>query len=308
MTEQQTEDKKLFSRRNMWILIFVLIPLIYVLNEMGGEETTSNNAEPLQTLFDMGQVPVQRERISGQPVWWAALPGSGVVEIGVLEPRLPTARIPIPDSKDLVTTARNDKFIVYLRSPVEQAALEVSLDFLTEWLPPPSPDTTYVLVGDLNAALTEQLVTILSRSRGPAIPFVAQPRAAITRLTSPPTGTQDQLAFVMAVELLRDRLDGYDIQLSWDHRGERSIALINSSLIPEHRQVPSQAEFERVQAAFLDQAYRTERSVQQISRYMMTMAAFGLSTDYMATQTTRTRTLDYATFSRVWRERISATQ
>src|SRR5690606_17932634 len=124
---------------------------------------------------------VQRERLSGQPVWWAALPDSGVVEIGILEPRLPTARIPIPDSQDLVTAARNNQFIVYLRSPVEQAALEVSLDFLTEWLPPPSPETTYVLAGDLNAALTEQLVSILSRSRGPAIPFLAQPRASITR-------------------------------------------------------------------------------------------------------------------------------
>lgn len=292
----------------MWIMIFVLIPLIYVLNEMGGEESAPSHAEPLQTLFDMGQVAVQRERIAGQPVWWAALPDSGVVEIGILEPRLPTARIPVPDSQDLATTARNNKFIVYLRSPVEQAALEVSLDFLTEWLPPPSPDTTYVLAGDLNAALTEQLVAILARSRGPAISFVAQPRAAITRLTSPPAGTQDQLAFVMAVDVLRDRLSGYDIQLDWDHRGERSIALINSSLNPEHRAVPSQAEFERVQAAFLDQAYRTERSVQQISRYMMTMAAFGLGTDFMATQTTRTRTLDYATFVRVWQESISAAQ
>ncbi|MFY0663673.1 MAG: hypothetical protein JXQ97_03555 [Natronospirillum sp.] len=294
----------------MWILIFVLIPLIYVLNEMGADDDSPNsaNSEPLQTLFDMGQVAVQRERLSGQPVWWAALPGSGVVEIGILEPRLPTARIPIPDSQDLVTTARNNQFIVYLRSPVEQAALEVSLDFLTEWLPPPSPETTYVLAGDLNAALTEQLVSILSRSRGPAIPFLAQPRASITRLISPPTGTQDQLAFLMAAELLSERLAGYNIQLSWDHRGERSIALINSSLNPEHREVPSEADFERVQNAFLNQAYQTERSVQQISRYMMTMAAFGLGTDYMATQTTRTRTLDYATFARVWRERISATQ
>lgn len=307
MTEQPAEEKKLFSRRNLWILIFILIPLIYVLNEMGPDDSVPSHAEPLQTAFDIGHVVVQRERMSGQPVWWTALPGSGVVEIGVLEPRLPTARIPIPDSQDLVTTARNDQFIVYLRSPVEQAALEVSLDFLTEWLPPPSPTTTYVLAGDLNAALTEQLVAILTRSRGPSIAFVAQPRAAITRLTSPPTGTQDQLAFVMAAELLRARLAGYDIQLSWDHRGERSIALINSSLLPEHREVPSQAEFERVQMAFLEQAYRTERSVQQISRYMMTMAAFGLETDYMATQTTRTRTLDYATFARVWRERISAT-
>lgn len=295
---------RFFSRRNLWILIFILIPLIYVLNEMGPDETVQANSSALQATFDIRQVPVQRERLAGQTVWWVPLPGSGVVEIGVLEPRLPTARIPIPDTQDLATAARNNQFIAYLRSPVEAAALEVSLAFLTEWLPAPSAATQYVLVGDLNGTLAAEIAAVLTTSRGPAVPFVAQSRSAITELTSPPTGSQENLAFLMAAEWLRAQISNDSVSFIWDHRGPRSQVFINTSLSPTQRQVPSEEQFIALRNAFLAQANVSERSVQQISRYVMTMAAFNLSTDYMATQAARTQQLDYVTFARVWRETI----
>ena len=275
-----------FSRRTLWLIIFVTIPLIVVLNLVGQEEgAVSEVVEPQSWSLDDLAVETD-EPVPGRTVWTVDLDQARQLRLTITQGLIPTEQLDIAIDAAIDTSRQGGEFQVTVVNPADTAALEASVDFLQNWLPN-GDDRAVVLSGDLNddrIALAGRLLGPLS---GEGMANQVAPQPSLGRLSSPPMGTNEQLAFLLWVGVLQQRLSGYDPQVRWDHRAETSQVLINQTLSTELFQPVTDEELEPVRAAYTASAEQRSRSAEQIHRYLVTSAVYDLPTDFLVSQQQR---------------------
>ncbi|TGG90081.1 hypothetical protein E4656_19630 [Natronospirillum operosum] len=298
------QRKAFFNRRFLWLLIFILIPLIPLLNNLGPSEAflVEPPAGEVRTHFALAEVEFQQEVMAGLPVTWAPLPASGQIRISVLSDRQPLAVERPPETTELDLEARHGRLVATLTLPLTTAALQDGTRFLNHWLPVANRQTRVVMTGELTPERTQEIASVLAGADAPGVVVDIQPPSAVTRLTSPPPGTEEHLHFALAMDLLRQRLSGYNATLRWSHRGRDSLALLNTTLDSSQRQVPSEARFLETRAAWATAQGEGERPTDYIHRQLVTLAAYDVAPERLPARADELAALDYATFTTLWEQ------
>ncbi|MEX2367723.1 MAG: hypothetical protein WD601_14065 [Pseudohongiellaceae bacterium] len=275
-----------FSRRTLWIIIFVTIPLIVVLNRLGQEGNgTSQVAE--SSTWSLDELAVETdEQASGRTLWTVDLNQARQLRLTIAQNLIPAEQMDIAIDAAIRTSRQGGRFLVTVVNPADTSALEASVDFLRAWLP--NGDNRAVVVsGDLDDERVAIASRLLESLQGLGMVNQVVPQPSLGRLESPPMGTREQLAFLLWVGVLQQRLSGYDPQIRWDHRAATSQVLINQTLSPEAFTPVTAAELAPVRAAYTASAEQRSRTAEQIHRYLVTSAVYDLPPDFLVSQQQR---------------------
>jgi hypothetical protein len=275
-----------FSRRTLWIIIFVTIPLIVLLNTVGQDESGSTGAVEANT-WSLDTLAIETDQPTRDESFWAVdLNDSSQLRLTVAQNQIPSEQLDIAIEAAIRSGRQGGLFWVTVVNPRDANALEASVEFLQTWLPD-GDKRSVVLSGDLNPELIATARTLLGALQGEGMANQVAPQPSLGRLESPAMGTREQLAFLLFVGVLQQRLSGYDPQVRWDHRARTSQVLINQTLSPSLFDPVTADELEPVQAAYTDSAEQRERNAEQIHRYLVTSAIYGLPPDFLVSQQQR---------------------
>jgi hypothetical protein len=275
-----------FSRRTLWIIIFITIPLIVVLNTVGQEDASesalseTNRWSLDELVFDSSESAPDRMLLT------VDLDQARQLRLTVIQAQIPSEQLNIAIEGAIASSRQGGRFLVTVVDPADVDAFEASVDFLRTWLPD-GDNRSVVLSGDLDDELIALADRLLGPLQGKGIANQVMPQPALGRLYSPPMGTQEQLAFLLWVGVLQQRLSGYDPQIRWDHRAGTSQVLFNQTLNPSLFGEVTAEEFTPVRAAYSDSAAQRERSADQIHRYLVTSAVYDLPADFLVSQQQR---------------------
>lgn len=271
-----------FNRRTLWIIIYITIPLIFVLNQLGPEPEEPPSAEEAATHWSLDEIEFRRD----EGLWTVDLPGSSVLRLTVIQNRIPAEAVTLQSSNAIRTSQQGGRFLVTVVNPASEEALVTSIEFLQDWLPD-GQDRAVVLSGPLNPAWLAETRRLLDTLSGTGAENQVESVPALTRLSSPPMGSERQLAFLLWIGVLQQRLSGYEPEVRWDHRARTSEVLINQTLSPEVLVPVTEAELAPVLEAYQTSALNRDRGGEQIHRYLVTTAVYDLPLDFLLKQPQR---------------------
>jgi len=277
-----------FSRRTLWIIIYITIPLIFILNQLGGEPD-SDSTESVEQRWSLDEIDFEQTANR----WQVDLPQAEQIRLSIIQSQAPSQTLASGDSSGLSLTRQGGQFVVTVVNPARLQLLETSVDFLVDWLPD-SDNRRIVVSGSLNDEWLAALEPLNGQLQGEAYQGELQPAAAVSRLTAPPMGSDEQLAFLIWVDVLKQRLGGYQPEVRWDHRGARSQVLFNQTLAPSLFAPVSEEELEPVLSAYRNAAAQRQRRADQIHRYLVTTAVYQLPLDFLLRQPERLAQVDLA--------------
>ncbi len=271
-----------FNRRTLWIIIYITIPLIFVLNQLGPEPEEPPSAEEAATHWSLDEIEFRRD----EGLWTVDLPGSSVLRLTVIQNRIPAEAVALQSSNAIRTSQQGGRFLVTVVNPASEEALVTSIEFLRDWLPD-GQDRAVVLSGPLSPACLAETRRLLDTLSGTGAENQVESVPALTRLSSPPMGSERQLAFLLWIGVLQQRLSGYEPEVRWDHRARTSEVLINQTLSPEVLVPVTEAELAPVLEAYQTSALNRDRGGEQIHRYLVTTAVYDLPLDFLLKQPQR---------------------
>lgn len=271
-----------FSRRTLWIVIYISIALIFVLHQTGDNAAPPQEQASVTTHWSLDDIKFTRQG----SLWSVDLAGAGEVSLTVVQPMVPTGPIAAALADALRTSRQGGQFLVTATNPADLDAVSASVDFLIDWLPDGAPRQV-VVSGPLSADILAQAERLLGALRGPGTVNRVPPEPALGRLSSPPMGSERQLAFLLWVGVLQQRLGGYRPEVRWDHRGELSEVLFNQTLGPDLFAPVTEEELAPVLSTYQTSAELRERSAAQIHRYLVTSAVYRLPGDFLLEQPRR---------------------
>ncbi|WP_028669170.1 hypothetical protein [Saccharospirillum impatiens] len=275
-----------FSRRTLWLIIIVTIPLIVVLNRVGQDETVDSGV-PESRTWSLDELAIERDDQSpGRKLWTVDLDQARQLRLTITQEQIPTEQLGIAVDAAMGTSRQGGQFQVTVVNPADTSALEASVDFLQTWLPD-GDNRAVVLSGKLDGERIAIAERLLEPLQGSGMTNQVAPQPSLGRLNSPPMGTSEQLAFLLWVGVLQQRLSGYDPQVRWDHRANISQVLINQTLNPGLFQPVTAEELEPLRVAYAASAAQRSRSAEQIHRYLVTSAVYDLPSDFLVSQQQR---------------------
>lgn len=279
-----------FSRPTMWIIINVTMLMVILLNYFG-----SNNEAPTSDAETVAVGEVE-STVSAWPVaqlqpscsdlkCTLALPGSNQVQVSFVADQQPTQQPTVPLDLPLVVNQQGGFFVVtsQLTSRTDIAA---AIDFFERWLPA-GGQVMSVFSGPVSEPWAERIVEHAFEFAGASEPFSVEPAASLGVLTSPRFGDDDQLAFLMWIEVLRSRLAGYRTLVRWDHRRAQSVVLFNATLSADTFFPVTEDELSSVLGAYQIAAGQAERSGEQIHRFLQTAMVYNLPFEFFTNQSER---------------------
>jgi hypothetical protein len=289
-----------FSRRTLWIIIYVTIPLIILLDSLGPDEPAQEVPEQVSWSLDEVQLNCD-EQVCRLP-----LEGANKVRISVLSAMMPTDRRELPSTLQVAATARANQFIVTVATDANRPNIKEAVSFLREWLP--QGEKKIVLSGNLNKEVTELLNNLKDGYIGTGIGYQPGKVTGLGVLKSPPLGGDDQLPFLMWVEVLKQRLAGYDVSVQWDHRGQESYVTFSSTLQAEDFAVVESDELTPIITAYLQSADKRERNAEQLHRYAVTAVAYELPFSFFVDQQKRLQAINLEAVNQVREETFEQIQ
>ena len=284
-----------FQRRTLWIVIYVTIPLIIILNNLGDEPSSSNSNVSISSdqAWSLDELTVERQR----SISWLALESAPSIELSIILDAIPATSLAIQNSSAFSSHFQGGKFIISVTNPVSEVALDESLKFIAQWVP--ADISAIVVSGPYSPAWVNLIEKRLERPSGEGVEISFAPAKGLARLNSPAMSSSDQLAFLIAVSILKQRLAGYNIQMAWDHRRSVSIVTFNSTLSEDVFYPVSQSEFEPVHQAFAQSAAVRERSQTQLHRYLQTAVIYDMPFNFFVEQPDRLASVEIGDVNRM---------
>lgn len=272
-----------FQRRTLWIIIYVTIPLVIILNNIGGTPDTepSVGVDGLAQLWSLDELSVEQQG----NVAWLDLGTATTLELSVILNAIPTTSLALTNSAAYSSYFQGGKFVISVTNPVNEAVFDESLKFLAQWVP--AEIDAIVVSGPYSSQWAGLIEKRLQAPKGDGLAIGFAASKGLARLTSPAMNSPDQLAFLMAVSILKQRLSGYNIQMAWDHRRTDSIVTFNSTLSEDAFYPVSQDEFEPIHQAFSQSASVRERTQAQLHKYLQTAVVYELPFSFFVEQPSR---------------------
>ncbi|WP_320821649.1 hypothetical protein [Reinekea sp.] len=283
-----------FSRRTLWIIIYVTIPLIILLDSLGPDPLDEADSEPLLPTWSLDELAYNCDR----QVCALTLAGAERIWLSAIVERIPTGQVAVPEAVHLQTQQLGGRFVIGLEGPADAQTQADLVAFLQQWLPSEG-DLEWVVSGAVSSELVGQLNDLDFQRTGIGLTNSVAPIKVLTRLQAPPLGTADQLAFLLWIDLLRTRLAAYPIKGQWDHRPAISSVGFNGTLSADLFYPVDRAEFAPVLAAYQSSATQRQRSAAQIQRYAVTAALYRLPLSFFVNQPERLATLSLASVNQM---------
>lgn len=271
-----------FSRRSLWIIIYITIPLIIVLNSLGPDEPVSESSTIAEPLWSLDQVTLECE----SNVCVMVLDDAKSVRVSLISSMMPDARLDIPDGIRLTISQQGGYFVANAEVVAGLSQLKSLTTFLQQWMPYTS-NVRIVATGSLSDAMKTQLMSIIPGLSGTGVPHQIAEVTGLGLLRSPSLGSQSQLPFLLWVEILKNRLAGYQVEVKWDHRRENSYVVFSTTLSSDVFYPVESEEFELVRTIYMQSAQSRDRSSQQIHRYAVTSALYGIPFGFFVNQPER---------------------
>lgn len=293
--------KPRFSRRFLWILIFLLLLLIPLLSRLGPDEVTGlPDREQVSDVVEVaGLTPVTELRGNVATVR-AALPAAPVFRVTVLSAIQPLELEPLTEPLRGESFYRYGLWGLTLRAPYEATALADLADYLQFNLPPATPATRYVFSGPWSDESIGEVAGAMILSEAPSGDARPRPEAAVKTFAMPAPDAAAFWRFVLAMDLLDQRLVESTVELDWDQRVRPPRVYLSASLLPRHRTVPSEEAFVQARGR-LARAVGAERlNVSAVHEHLVHMAAFDLPPSWLAGRLDAVQTLTYESFSEYW--------
>jgi len=283
-----------FSRRTLWIIIYVTIPLIILLNSLGPDPLTDTDTEPMLPTWSLDELALDCQ----QQVCALTLEGAERIWVSAIVERIPTGQVAVPDSLQLQTQQLGGRFVIGLEGRADAQTQADLMLFLPQWLPSEG-DLEWVVSGAVSRDLVAQLNDVGFKRSGTGLTNSVEPIKALTRLQAPALGTADQLAFLLWIDLLRGRLAAYPIKGQWDHRAAISSVGYSGTLSADLFYPVDRAEWAPVLAAYQASAAQRLRSAAQIQRYAVTAQLYRLPLSFFVNQPERLATLSLASVNQM---------
>ncbi|WP_196156843.1 hypothetical protein [Reinekea sp. G2M2-21] len=269
-----------FKRRTLWIIIYITIPLVIILNRLGPAPDTAVSETPAQR-FSLDHLNLTCQAVVCQ----LPLSGAPHLQLSVSFNQMPVSQISVPDVLSLNIRQQGGFVIGTVTLVPSPGNVQVLLSFLQQWLPQPP-------VGwQLTGAIPEGVADMIAAQNGPfsGIGIVNEPEPVngLATLEAPALGGEDQLAFLLWIEILKQRLAGYDVQAVWDHRRSTSYVVFNQTLSSDSFSPVKAEELEPVLAAYLQSAGQRERSAEQLHRYAVTAMIYKIPFEFFVNQPRR---------------------
>lgn len=289
-----SREKPLFSKSTLWILIFILIPLIALLNSLGQSNSRLTLPANIEQQWQLTELPINQQ--SGDfPV--SILPvATDQLQVWLAFSALPVTQFVEPANVRIRTQYRAEKLLVQFVLPVNDEAFDQLLWMLADWAPSDFVTGLGVLGPITDQALDELLDTI-TRAEGVAVALPIPEATDVTMIASPATGTAEQIAFLIAKDHVLNQLSGYRIQERWQHATTPSYLLVNRN-IPTSALQPITLDVLQPRLQQLLLATEQPRDVDQLARYLAVMVAESLPPSFLTEQPARIRSVDLAMVNR----------
>lgn len=275
-----------FRRRTLWIIIYLLIPLIFLLHRVGEEDAPAVEVAAADQ-WSLDALHVEQS----SNLWWVHLPGAQQWRLTVAQREAPARELGLGLSESVQQGMQGGYWLVTLSSPAMPESLEEALSFLSTWLPD-GAQRQWILTGPITDAMLAGIRQYDPLLQGEGQPLPLPPEPAANRLSSPPVGTHEQLAFLLWIGVLQQRLGGDASMVRWDHRFDVSQVVFNQSLNPALFEPVTSAEFEQVLGVYQASAEQRMRSAEQIHGSLVITAVHALSPGFMLNQPERLAAVD----------------
>jgi hypothetical protein len=273
-----------FKRRTLWIIIYITIPLIFVLNSLGPNPDVKQELEkaPEFVLWSLDEVSTQ----CTPNKCLLPLEGASDVVVSAILPSAPVKSIEIPAGFEFTTQWLGGKVVGQVRVLNQVSAFKDIQSFYRQWLPQ-AAEVQWVVSGDLDDSELLTLLPLNTEFSNTSVPYNIKDPIGLTRLVSPTIGSEDQVAFLMWVEVLKRRLTGYDVQVRWDHRAPTSWVLFNSTIAADSLNTVTETEFQEVMDVYLAAANQRQREISQLHRYAVNALVYELPFEFFIQQPKR---------------------
>jgi hypothetical protein len=275
-----------FKRRTLWIIIYITIPLIIILNRLV--------PEPDDTSFVQQAAPVSWsiDDITSHCSGIACaleLEGSARVIVSVIMNEAPINSIDVPKQLSLTTYRQGGYLIASAESLDSSAAIDDIWAFFEMWVPKNS-SVRWVMSGSDTKAFLKSFEEA-PETYGNGMSLDMAPVNALTVLEAPKLGEIEQLAFLIWIEILKGRLSGYDVAVAWDHQRARSFVTFNTALDNSAFGRVTQAEFDKTLNAYNAAANTRMRDQAQLHRYALSAVVYDLPFTFFVQQPERLQAL-----------------
>jgi len=272
-----------FKRQTLWIMIYVTIPLIIILNSLGpspeNEDSVSKQATSSWSLDDA------LLDCSG-PLCTQSLQNSETVWISAIMQRLPITKIAIPDAIELALSQQGGFVVATLSfQPVPNAISEFR-QFVSAWLPVDA-NVRWLISGPEPAQIEKQIGFDKLQFSGQSIDNVVTQKDAHILFESPVLGDPQQLSFLLWIEVLKQRLADSGVEITWDHRQTKSLVVINTPLPADIFAAVEKTELDPILSAYEESVSQRRRSGMQLHRYGLTSIIYDVPYDLFLNQSQR---------------------
>jgi hypothetical protein len=285
-----------FKRRTLWIIIYVTIPLIFVLNSLGPSPDVKHDLEkaPEFVLWSLDEVSTQ----CSQNKCLLPLEGAEKIVVSAILANAPVKSIEIPAEFEFTTYWLGGKVIGQVKTLNQVSAFKDIQTFYRQWVPREA-SVQWVISGDLDESDLVALLPLNIVYGNTGVPYEVKEPIALTRLVSPKIGSDDQVAFLMWVEILKRRLAGYDVQVRWDHRAPTSWVVFNTTITTDSKNAVTQSEFQDVMDVYLAAANQRQRELDQLHRYAVNALIYELPFQFFVQQPERLKAVTLNDVNRI---------
>lgn len=225
-----------FRRRTLWIIIYLTIPLIFILNQLG-----PGSSDDEQSANETALVCTAEQCLLPSPSDFEFVLVSGLL------PLVPVSSVPVPEGVSLEVETRHHRLIA--RFTLGPDSAEVFFTFLQAWLPAGS-DPVWAVTAKDPKAWGERLAIVEGQGMAVDIPGTSLEDG---QLTIPPVGTVEGLAFQLWLSILQQRLQVEGVaRLRVDTRPYPGRVLGLVELSESHLQPISEAEWQGAHDAWMD--------------------------------------------------------
>lgn len=300
-----------FSRRFLWLLILLLLPLIPFLDSLGPDEVyqlPEQTSEPVSSFAASRVFDDTVSEVRGNvPVIRLPLPEAPEFRLSVVSDRQPAELPPLPQGVTGESVFRYGRWVLNLVIPYDGEPLEALAEYLMEALPPATRDTGYVLSGPWTDEVASAVVGSLVQSDAPSYRVDPPGSRGVVVYTSPYPDEPGYWSFVLAMDLLDQRLGGYRAEMHWNQQVRPAEVALTTSLLPEQRGLPDSTDFENSRRRLLRAVAAEERSLAGWHQQLIWVAAYNLAPRHLAEREQRVGTLSFDEFARTWENLIGPT-
>ena len=288
------ERDRFFSKRTLWVMNLILIPLIYVLSQVGQEDSDDDSDQIVTATSEymLSQVQFNRVLYNDINLHWANLDNAQVLTFGFVLNRQPIASLEIPMYVNVQTQIEGGNLWVQVEMPNNREVIYDALVFMKQWLPLLTPENAIVLTGELDEKIVGNLVENLMDNQGRFSEFYASASKYVQAIEAPQIGSEDFEIFYVTQLIIKSRILSNRIELSWDTKTPKRILGVNSVIDANWLELVDQVEFDQALEKLNASLTPEPISRQSITRYLMHQAGYNLPVDYFHTRALRYQRVD----------------